>query len=64
MFSKRHYQAIADVLKTHNNDIGVDEGYCYYQTMDMIEMFERDNPKFDRARFLDACGLDQPEYKA
>ena len=50
MFSQRHYEAIAKVIKVGKQDnLGV--------LLGLIEMFERDNPKFDRVRFLDACGL-------
>jgi len=54
MFSQRHYEAIAKVIKDHNVN---DTECCYYVAADIVEMFERDNPKFDRVRFLDACGL-------
>ena len=53
MFSQRHYQAIADVIK-----VGKFEPTLHAElVIGLIEMFERDNPKFDRVRFLDACGL-------
>jgi len=56
MFSKRHYQAIADVIKVGKQDIAI-ASFSLPLVIGLIEMFERDNPKFDRVRFLDACGL-------
>ena len=61
MFSKRHYEAIAKVIKDHNVNDKLPSHRstecCYYVVADIVDMFERDNPKFDRVRFLDACGL-------
>jgi hypothetical protein len=72
MFSKRHYEAIAKVIKEHNEsfpDVIENHSYtqdscsCELMILDLVWMLERDNPNFDRVRFIDACGLgiDAPE---
>ena len=65
MFNQRHYEAIAKVIKPHNEDI-LTKTYGHHMQLliiDLVEMLERDNPNFDRVRFIDACGLgiDAPE---
>ena len=64
MFSKRHYQAIADALRKH---VGEEvEKVSYPKVMIVVELadtFEKDNPRFDRARFIEACGLGIPQPK-
>ena len=56
MFSKRHYEAMAETISRNHET-------THELILEMINMFERDNPKFDRVKFLDACGLaiDKPE---
>jgi hypothetical protein len=59
MFSKRHYEAIAKVIKEHSEDI-LTKTYGHHMQLlilDLVEMLERDNPNFDRVRFIEACGL-------
>jgi hypothetical protein len=64
--TKKHYTAIANVLKAEYDD-------AMYRTEDFSEpaliqevaenladYFATDNPKFNRERFLGACGIDQP----
>ena len=54
MFNKQHYEAIAKVIKDHNVN---DTECCYYVVADIVDMFDSDNPNFDRVRFIEACGL-------
>ena len=58
MFNKRHYEAIAEVsvLFEDNPNYGM-------FLVGMCDLFESDNPDFDRVRFIEACGLgiDAPE---
>lgn len=68
-FAKRHYEAIAKVTKENLeyhavNDRGETSEYVYgfkngveQMALDMAKVFQADNPAFDRARFLKACGL-------
>lgn len=53
--TKKDYVLIASVFANHDNEIrsiaDVAEG--------LADMLERDNPRFDRSRFLKACGIEQ-----
>lgn len=52
LFSHKHYKKIAEFVKELE----------YYSITrlhlrdKLIEMFERDNPRFDREKFVKACG--------
>lgn len=61
MLSKRHYVAIAEVVKNCLDDpYQADE--CSQTAIESVasalaSYFAADNPRFDRARFLAACGV-------
>jgi hypothetical protein len=58
--SKRHFEAIAAViagdLASHRHN---DSAYYAIRNvaLSMADLFRRENPRFDRVRFLRACGL-------
>lgn len=55
MFSQRHYEAIAKTLKPLQIQSNVD---CVNEaTWALVEMFEQDNERFDREKFLRAAGV-------
>lgn len=57
MFTKQHYEAIAEVLKTVgmlNSDF--DSGREYIGHALML-LFQEDNPNFNRKRFIEAANL-------
>jgi hypothetical protein len=47
--TRKHYQAIAEAIRQGTEPIALVEL--------LMNIFEADNPRFDRARFLKACGL-------
>jgi len=49
---KKHYEAIASIVKLNF------DGTQPVLARDLADYFEQDNPKFDRARFLEACGVE------
>lgn len=60
--TKKHYEAIAAVILfekrrplAHDEWLKIPE----YIAVALADYFATDNPKFDRARFLQACGIDQ-----
>jgi len=57
VFSRRHYQAIADIL----NDYYEKKSAEMIEAMakDLADLFEADNPRFDRRRFYSAVGVKQ-----
>ena len=62
MFNKRHYEAIAEVITRNfcdpNKGVLFEENpdYGMFQ-VELCELFERDNPNFNRARFVEACSI-------
>lgn len=53
--TKKDYIKFAEILKRHTGSEGVGE---YDEavnaiTSDLINLFEKDNPRFDRQRFID-----------
>lgn len=56
--TKKHYEAIAAIVREHTTKHA--DWYALVQaTKQMADYFTTENPKFDRARFLQACGIDQ-----
>jgi len=62
MFTRRHYQAIAKAIsRLPNNE---DKAMLI---SDLINLFEDDNPRFDRAKFANACyepTVPKPDWEA
>lgn len=65
MFTKRHYKAIAEVLRANQPDRPVStscEGhrarFDKHRSIvgKLAALFANDNPRFNRDRFLAACG--------
>ena len=61
--TRKDYEKIAAIIKNHapNGDNSMfDAGFDMAVTNianDLAAMMAQDNPRFDRARFLKACGL-------
>jgi hypothetical protein len=53
--TRKDYVLIADVIK--NLDECIDSDGLEALADNMADALESDNPRFDRARFLDACGV-------
>ena len=64
--SRKHYREVAAILKARRDELS----YCVSTnlartqidivTVQLATMFKLDNPRFDRQRFYDAAGMDQP----
>lgn len=53
MFTRKHYKAIAGIVKLAHND---DDTISTPVLLNGIsKMFENDNPRFDRSKFIKAC---------
>lgn len=72
--TKKHYVAVAGILKSQRmgalEKAGLAQagmsGDTYNRALDetgelLAEYFQMENPKFDRARFLEACGIKNAE---
>lgn len=53
--SKKHFQAIAQILNNHGADPNLIEGLGYY--------FQNVNPNFDMEKFLEAALFTQEEVR-
>lgn len=65
MFTKKHCKAIAEIIKNRTeyciktNDCAAEQplGLVRVLSSDLADYFVKDNPQFDRAKFLAACRL-------
>jgi len=55
MLSRKTYEAQAAIIKKHVPKAG--RGFCYEMATDLADYYEKDNPRFDRVRFFEACGM-------
>lgn len=65
MFTRQHYKAIAEILQSERSFAIDIEGHCYnckerirHIIVEMADYFATDNSRFDRQKFLAACGLE------
>jgi hypothetical protein len=49
IFTTQHYEMIAELFR-------YDYNLTYAVMAKFAKLFEKDNPRFDRARFIRACG--------
>ena len=55
MFSRRHYEAVAEVMRGIPH-AAITPDYVWCTILDaLIDLFEADNPRFDRAKFQEEC---------
>ena len=52
--SRKDFQLIADILKQHKTS-----PTARAMALDFVIAFQKVNPRFDKVRFLNACGLEQ-----
>lgn len=63
MFTRQHYKAIAEIVKGQKElaDVFAHKQFATQRISDiakgLADYFAKDNPRFDRDRFLEACGL-------
>lgn len=63
MFIRQHYEAIAEIIKSRIEYVSVftdhtmAKGTCNGIATELADYFAKDNPRFDRDKFLEACGL-------
>jgi hypothetical protein len=62
--TKKHYEAIASILRKsiqQSYTLGLDNSVEKYIAQYLADYFASENPRFDRVRFLTACGIEQEE---
>ena len=67
MFTRIHYKAIAGIIKRNRTRIRIEDVAQLNNGLpclrpatigDIADYFEQDNPRFDRDKFMKACGID------
>ena len=63
MITRKHYKAIAEIInRTENESVSIGVTYPKIDKRELVfefaDYFEQDNPRFNRNRFMKACGLD------
>lgn len=63
MLTRKDFKAVAEIIAqrkpsftTSREDIGKMTA-CRYLAIDLADYFAAQNPRFDRSRFMQACGL-------
>jgi hypothetical protein len=57
IFEKRHYEAIAETLNEARDGNPLDLLDFNVLVEALVDLFSRDDPRFDRKRFQHACGV-------
>lgn len=58
LFTKHHYEAIAKTIRLYIRFPGKDEGTeTDFFIRTLADSFAEDNPKFNRSKFMQACGI-------
>jgi len=52
--TRRHFKIIADIVKLHGTS-----PTAKAMALDFAIAFKKENPRFDKVRFLNACGLER-----
>jgi hypothetical protein len=55
MLTRKVFEEQAAIIKKHLPKVGRE--FSHEMASDLADYFERENPRFDRERFLEACGL-------
>jgi len=55
--TRKDYQLIAEVFANFGQMIELEETIGAEIARELANVLQNDNPRFDRARFLDACGV-------
>jgi hypothetical protein len=62
MMTKKHYEQVANVIEKYLGDleIGVCKGLLI---SNLADVFENDNPNFNRGKFVHACYWSKEKYQ-
>ena len=54
MMTRKDYIAVSTILNRYQNNFPVEISEFKWLVVDFMELFEKDNPNFDRAKFKEA----------
>lgn len=63
MFTRKHFRMVAENVRNqleYADDVEAAENILRPFAESMADEFKRSNSRFDRAKFMDACGFDKP----
>lgn len=55
--TKQDYEKIARVIRDASVSGALPEGVAEYFALEFAKLFKQDNARFNKNRFLDACGV-------
>jgi len=58
--TKKHYERIAAIINIARTSVPK-HNHEWWIAENLADYFATDNPKFNRTRFLQACGIDQSQ---
>jgi hypothetical protein len=61
MMTKKHYEQVANVIEKYLGDLEIGAAKGLLIT-NLADVFENDNPNFDRGKFVHACYLSKEKY--
>lgn len=66
MFTRQHFEAVAEIIRSNSNVVGSNVSYDTGAlvagadiAMGLADLFAKDNSAFDTEKFYLACGLDK-----
>ena len=59
--TRKHYEKVAQILRQQVEQ-GADRGTVAEIATELVSMFQADNPRFDRGRFLSAIGYENEDW--
>jgi hypothetical protein len=61
--TRKHYEAIAEIIRRHKEDYEMDNQTLQSVMESMATVFNASNDRFDSVKFYKACGYDYSEIK-
>jgi hypothetical protein len=62
MMTKKHYKQVANVIEKYLGDLEIGAAKGLLIT-NLADVFENDNPNFDRSKFVHACYWSKEKYQ-
>lgn len=56
MMTRTQFKAVAEIVRKYNTTKKFDDLEFYHFVDELAKYFRTDNPTFDRAKFIRACG--------
>lgn len=57
--SRKHYRKMAEIIRNMTTGDAATDAALHRMAEELCIMFAQDNPRFNRIKFLAACGIEQ-----